>query len=155
MVIGWIGSICDEHGVLDLDPDGRTFTLWVPQPVGCDLAGIGWAVEITFVRAMDPAAFSGTSRHDLVRVEDVMPTSVAFATRHHGWVGGTTPGGDAIILETFDGGVTWRVGRLGSGQVSDLAVADDGLAWAGRVCVEAAPTCNLLGCAIQKPLSIG
>ena len=145
ITVGWIGSGCDERARLDLAPDGLALSLHFPQRAGCDAIGIGFGVELLFAAPIDVNAFPmlhGSWSNDLVAVSDVQPDVVAFASPDHGWVGGTTPAGDAMILETRDGGATWRVEGLGTGRVTDIAVNGDGLAWAGRACGVNQPTCH-------------
>ncbi len=142
LLVGWTGSVCDERAVLTLATDGRTFTLSFPARPGCDAMAVGRAVEIAFDRAVDATAFTGTMNGDLVRVGNVAPTRVAFSTPAHGWVGGTSSGGDAIVLETVDGGTAWRVEGLGTGEVGDIGVVGATRALAGRTCPDGADPCR-------------
>jgi hypothetical protein len=64
--------------------------------------------------------------------------TVTFADADHGWVGGTTGGSDAIVLETADGGASWRADRLGAWYTGDVANSS-GTAWASRLCPEDEP----------------
>lgn len=142
LTVAWVGGGCDERAQLELGPDGHTLALRFPPRPACDSMGIGFAVELRFKAPVDPARFQGHWSDDLVTAADVRPEVVSFADRDHGWVGGTTTSGDAIILETKDAGVTWRVEGLGIGRVTDIGVAADGLAWAGRACADGEPTCH-------------
>ncbi|HYO43032.1 MAG TPA: hypothetical protein VES19_07500, partial [Candidatus Limnocylindrales bacterium] len=141
VTVAWTGGICDSWLNLAIAADGRTLTLHEPQRPGCDAMGIGRSVELRFEGAVDPAAFTGSQARDAIAVTDINPTVVAFADPLHGWVGGTTERGEAVIEETRDGGVTWDVMSLGAGTVSDIAVAGDA-AVAGRLCPEATPECG-------------
>ena len=142
LLVGWTGGACDERAVLGLASDGATFTLSFPPRPACDAMAIGRTVELAFDRPVDPASFGGTMNGELVGADDVLPTAVAFVTPNHGWVGGTTSGGDAIVLETLDGGHSWRAEGLGTGAVSDLGIVSDARALAGRTCDGAPDTCR-------------
>jgi photosystem II stability/assembly factor-like uncharacterized protein len=137
ITVGWTGSVCDERGVLELAADGRTLALRFPQRAGCDAMGVGFSLELRFAVLVGPADFHGTWSQDLVAVRDLSrPVAVAFTDPLHGWVGGTTDKGDAIVLETVDGGASWRVGGLALGEVTDIAAIGDGGAIAGLACFE-------------------
>jgi hypothetical protein len=143
LTVGWTGSVCDVHAQLELASDGRTVALRFPPRPSCDTLGVGFSIELRFGTPVDPAAFHGTWSEDLVTISDVEPNVVAFADPDHGWVGGTTPtAGDAVVLETTDGGASWRVEGLGTGRLTDVAVTGRGIAWAGLACDEPGPTCR-------------
>jgi hypothetical protein len=57
-------------------------------------------------------------------------------------VGGTSTTGDAIVLETVDGGATWSIEGLGTGQVTDIGAASESEVLAGRACSDAPDTCQ-------------
>ncbi len=141
VTVTWTGGICDRWLALDIAADGHTLALHEPPGSGCDAMGIGRSVELRFEGTVDPAAFSGTQAVDAIAATDINPKVVAFADPLHGWVSGTIERGEAVILETLDGGVTWAVMSLGLGRVSDIAVAGD-RAVAGRLCPEATPDCG-------------
>lgn len=141
ITVTWVGGICDRWLNLDIAADGHTLTLHEPPGPGCDAMGIGRSVELRFEGTVDPAAFTGTQAVDAIAATDINPTVVAFADPLHGWVSGTMERGEAVILETHDGGVTWVVASLGVGTVSDIAATGDG-AVAGRLCPEATPDCG-------------
>ena len=137
ITVGWTGSVCDERAELELAADGRTLALRFPQRAGCDAMGVGFSLELRFAAPVGPAEVHGTWSQDLVEVRDLSrPVVVAFTDPLHGWVGGTTNKGDAVVLETADGGTTWRVGGLASGEVTDIAAIGDGGAIAGLACDE-------------------
>ncbi|MDP2350023.1 MAG: hypothetical protein Q8M74_02585 [Chloroflexota bacterium] len=142
LTIGWTGGVCDERARLELAPDGRTLSLRFPPRPGCDAMGIGFAVELRFKDPVDPAAFVGTWADDAVAAADVNLRLTAFRDWQRGFVGGQTPAGDAIILETSDGGATWRVGGLGLGEVTAIGVTPDGRAWAGKACPDETAACS-------------
>ena len=142
LTVGWTGGPCDERAQLELAPDGRTLSLRFPPRPGCDAIGIGFAVELQFKDPVDPAAFVGTWADDAVAAADVDPRLTAFRDWQHGFVGGQTPAGDAIILETSDGGATWRVEGLGLGVVTAIGVTPDGRAWAGKACPDETAACS-------------
>ena len=137
ITVGWTGGVCDERAELELAADGRTLALRFPQRAGCDAMGVGFSLELRFAAPVGPAEVHGTWSQDLVEVRDLSrPVAVAFTDPLHGWVGGTTNKGDAVVLETADGGTTWRVGGLASGEVTDIASTGDGGAIAGLACDE-------------------
>lgn len=141
ITVAWTGGGCDERAQLELAADGRTLALRYPPGPGCDAVGIEFAVELRFARPADPASFAGSWGKNLVSVTDIKPRVVAFSDPQHGFVAGTTISGDAIILETSDGGATWRVEGLGSGAATDIGVAARDIAWAGRDCASGPDTC--------------
>jgi len=59
MLVGWTATVCDTQGTLELEPDD-SFTLTLPPRSGCDAQAIGWVVELTFDRPVDPGSFVGT-----------------------------------------------------------------------------------------------
>jgi photosystem II stability/assembly factor-like uncharacterized protein len=143
LTVGWTGSVCDERAQLELEPDGRTLGLRVPRRPACDAMGVDFAVELRFAEPVDPARFSGGWNDSLVGVGDIeRPQLVAFEVPEHGWVAGETNAGDSVILETVDGGGSWRVDAAWTGQVTAIAADGDGTAWAGRGCEDAPATCS-------------
>jgi hypothetical protein len=142
LLVGWTGGICDERAVLELAADGTTFTMSFPPRPACDAVAIGRTVELAFDHPVDSSMFTGSINSDLIGARDVTPTVVAFLTPNHGWVGGTTAAGDAIVLETVDGGHSWRVEGLGAGDVSDLGIVSETRSLAGRTCADAPASCQ-------------
>ena len=144
ITVGWTGGVCDEIARLDLAADGRTLSLrFAPRPA-CDAMGIDFAVELRFAEPVDPAAFAGRWTDDLVLATDIDPQVTAFIDRQRGFVGGRSWGeGLAVILETTDGGTSWRVEGLGGiGDVVAIGVTPDGRAWAGLECPLDVATCH-------------
>ncbi|MEW6226069.1 MAG: hypothetical protein AB1627_15705 [Chloroflexota bacterium] len=137
ITVGWTGGVCDERAELELAADGRTLALRFPQRAGCDALGVGFSLELRFAAPVGPAEVHGTWSQDLVEVRDLSrPVAVAFTDPLHGWVGGTTNKGDAVVLETADGGTTWQVEGLAPGEVTDIAATGDGGGIAGLACNE-------------------
>ncbi|MHB8892892.1 MAG: WD40/YVTN/BNR-like repeat-containing protein, partial [Candidatus Limnocylindrales bacterium] len=144
ITVGWTGGPCDEVARLELAADGRTLSLrFAPRPA-CDAMGIGFAVELRFTDPVDPAAFAGRETDDLVLASDIDPHVTAFIDQQRGFVGGRSWGEDlAVILETTDGGTSWRVEGLGGiGDVVAIGVTPDGRAWAGLECPLDVATCH-------------
>ena len=144
LIVAWLAGPCDHRAQLTLAQDGRTLHLqFAPRPA-CDAMGIGQAVELRFKDAVNPAAFNGRWSTDLVGPADVEPQAMAGFGDQRGFVGGRTAAAEAVILETADGGATWRVEGLGQGDVTSIGVTSgtEGAAWAGRSCPAALTDCR-------------
>ena len=141
LVVAWTGGPCDERAQLEVAADARTLSLRFPPGPGCDAIGIGFAAELRFKDPVEPATFQGSLTTDLVQSAEIRPAVVAFADDRHGWVGGTSTAGDAVILETQDGGASWAAGGLGMGSVADLA-AGGTVGHAAKVCPDGEKTCG-------------
>ena len=128
---------CDYRARLEVGTDGRTLHLRFPPRRGCDAVGIQYRLLLTFDHPVSGSTFTSSEAADLVGVSDVaVPLGIAFVDAQHGYTAWRTEPGDAVVLETEDGGATWNVHGLGAGTITALAVAGDGTAWAGVVCPE-------------------
>ncbi|MFL5755689.1 MAG: hypothetical protein ACJ77N_05245 [Chloroflexota bacterium] len=123
--LGWLASICDYRNRLSIAGDLSTITLdSAPRP-GCDAVGVGAGIRLTFDRPVGTVPAGAIRRGALVKLADLQPRTVTFVDALHGWVGGTTAAGDAIVAETADAGKTWKVGGLGWGSVTAIGVVGD------------------------------
>jgi photosystem II stability/assembly factor-like uncharacterized protein len=143
VVVGWLVLVCEYRGRLLLDETGRSLELQLAPSPGCDLAPIAQAVVLEFAVDVDATTITGRhSRDPLVALDRFTPTTIAFADRNVGWIGGTTPDADALVLHTTDGGATWAPSGLGEGRVAEIAVIDTEQAFATLECTEDHPGCR-------------
>ncbi len=150
--VGWDTFFCDVRAVLTIESLTRIRIAYPPRP-GCDAIGTSYAVALTFDQPIDPRQVDGRQLADTpaVSVEDLLPASTAWFDRQHGWVGGTTADGDAVIAETHDGGATWTIGGLQPGSAIALGAASANRAVAGGSCVARDATCTALTYLLDAP----
>ena len=137
VLVGWLVLVCEYRGRLLLDETGTSLSLQLAPSPGCDLAPNAQGVILEFAVDVDATALTGRqSREPLVDLDAFMPSAIAFADRNVGWVGGTNAEGDALVLHTVDGGLTWAAAGLGPGHVAEIAAIDAQHGFATLECAE-------------------
>lgn len=137
VLVGWLVLVCDYRGRLLLDEAGTSLSLQLAPSPACELAPIAQAVILEFAADVDAATLSGRqSRDPLVAFDQFVPSSIAFADQQVGWIGGTTPDGDALVLHTLHNGSEWAISGLGEGQVAGITAVDQTHAYATVECAE-------------------
>jgi photosystem II stability/assembly factor-like uncharacterized protein len=123
---------------LALMPDGDQGWYWqAPQPFGGQLASVScvgqddiWTVGSGSIYH---SADGGGTWATQSLIAGAQFESVDFADAANGWVDGSGPGGDPLLLVTGDGGATWqdRTPAGIDGGLTDVSLADAGHGWVG------------------------
>jgi photosystem II stability/assembly factor-like uncharacterized protein len=143
VLVGWLVVVCEYRGRLVLDQAATSLVLELAPSPGCDLAPIAQAVILEFAVDIDASALTGRqSRDPLVALDQFVPSAIAFVDQEVGWIGGTTPDADALVLHTLHNGSEWAPAGLGEGRVVELAGVDRTHAYATLECAEHQFNCS-------------
>lgn len=116
---GWIAG--EEGTILHTDDGGTT---WVRQETGVPIVRVIPRGEAPRPREVAPELETPPDRLEL--------TAIRFADPAHGWaVGSYADVAESVVLHTADGGASWQVEHVQSGEMlRRLFVLDAGHAWA-------------------------